>query len=164
MPSGQDGVRVQIYHLTKITNKIDKIYEVAVGKTLTMRQWRTVTIERQKTKERSAMTAWAYWLQSFQVSAQEGVACAEPIGLFELRSQTWKSWVFSTELTERELRRSVKHPSQVMSWVLISMYMWENYLKSQNPTGLLATVPGAHIGPEIELTKNLRMHGPLCTI
>lgn len=80
MPSDQDGVRGQIYPLTKTTNKIDKIYKVAVGKTLTIRQRRTVTIERQKTKERSSMTAWAYWFQSFQSTAQEGVACAEPIG------------------------------------------------------------------------------------
>lgn len=86
MPSDQDGVRGQIYPLTKTTNKIDKIYKVAVGKTLTIRQRRTVTIERHKTKERSSMTAWAYWFQSFQSTAQEGVACAESL----LDSLNWE--------------------------------------------------------------------------
>lgn len=78
---------------------------------------------------------WTLWIEKTDLKVQ-GTKAARVIRI---------------ELTERELWRSAKQPSRLLSWVLISIYMWENYLKSKNPTGLVATVPGAHTGPEIVL-------------
>lgn len=77
--------------------------------------------------------------------------------------------VFRIELTEQELWRSVKQSSRVLSWVLISMYMWEKLLEIKESNRISGNSAwcshrAKNSACSYSQTKNFRMHGQLCRI
>lgn len=133
--SVQDGVTE-----TRFSSYL-KIYETMVFKAVAIRHQCTVIFERWTIKGMSQNIAHLTTLAEFSGHSRERGIQSDPGGPPELRKPRWDDG--GTEVpggsrieywrgencTQRELWRSSESPPLVISWILISVYMWGKELR-----------------------------------
>lgn len=134
--SKQDGLKGTIFTHLPCTTKINQpinhnIYKNIILKTVDISHWSKMIPGKQKTDNESTMSAPAYWLQFVswpwcrQGNPAEHLSWTESLGWPKMPALAGLS-TYEESAAQKAYSRYVKGPSQVFSWVLISIHFQGN--------------------------------------